>query len=165
VVDHQTTPISPKEHGIVPQNPASTLEQYKAYLQDLGNLGTRSTTSNSFFLSILSALLGLLTLMKPSEGVSDLRTPLRVAVPLFALGLCCMWRQTIQFYDTMFKVKFDVLRELERHGSLYPIFEREKNLLWPRPWLRKYEHWIPVFLALPFGLIFFSALWSLVHGA
>ena len=145
-----TSPLPPKAHAVPPVSAAMALDQYKAYLQDLGNIGTRYAHSNSFFLSILTALLGLLTLMRPSEGLSDLRPMLRILVPLFALMLCWVWRQTMLFYGVIFKVKFDVLRELERHGELYPIFEREKNLLWPRPWLNKYEHWIPIFLALPF---------------
>jgi hypothetical protein len=156
-----TQPTSPLPSDTQPLSALSALDQYKAYLQDLGNVGTRYTTSNSFFLTILTALLGLLTLMKPSEGLSDLRPMLRILVPLFALMLCWTWRQTMLFYGAMFKVKFDVLRELERHGGLYPVFEREKNLLWPRPWLNKYEHWIPVFLGMPFVVILVSALWGL----
>jgi len=163
-----TTPKSPMSDSppaaLTPSG-AAALEQYKVYLQDLGNIGTRYANSNSFYLSILTALLGLLTLMKPSEGLSDLRPLLRILVPLFALMLCWTWRHTMQYYGILFKVKFDVLRELERHGGLYPAFEREKNLLWPRPWLNRYEHWIPVFLALPFLVILLATLWKLLwHG-
>ena len=42
--------------------PKVTIEQYKAYIQDLGNIGTRYTTSNAFYLSVITALLGILSL-------------------------------------------------------------------------------------------------------
>jgi len=58
-----------------------------------------------------------------------------------------------------------VLRELEQQAGLYPVFARERDLLLPRPWLNKYEHWIPTFLALPFLVILISALWKLLPRA
>jgi len=146
--------------------PASILDQYKAYLQDLGNIGTRNTTSNGFYLSVLTALLGLLALVKPSEGLSDMRGALRVVVPFFALLLCWAWHQTMRFYAALFKVKFEVLRELEVQGGLYPIFERERQLWRSGTWLYRYEHWIPVLLGLPFLAILLCALWTLAkHGS
>jgi len=156
-----TSPLPPQALADTPQSALSALDQYRAYLQDLGNFGTRHTTSNSFYLSIITALLGLLTLMRPSEGLSDLRTLLRILVPLFGMALCWVWHKTMLFYSAMYRVKFDVLRELERHGGLYPVFEREKNLLWPRPWLSQYEHWIPLFLAMPFAAVLVAAVWRL----
>jgi len=159
-------PTAPESAPAVPAtSAAAALDQYKAYLQDLGNFGSRYTTSNTFYLSILTALLGLLAVMKPSEGLSDLRPLLRILVPLFALMLCWIWRKTMLFYGAMFKVKFEVLRELEQQAGLYPVFARERDLLLPRPWLNKYEHWIPTFLALPFLVILISALWKLLPGA
>src|SRR5437762_11925602 len=89
--------------------PKASVEQYKAYLQDLGNVGTRYTTSNSFYLSVLTALLGILSLMKPGQGLADLQDILRLAVPLFATGLCFVWHKTILFYRDLFKTKFAIL--------------------------------------------------------
>jgi hypothetical protein len=142
-----------------PAPPASTLDQYKAYLQDLGNIGVRATTANGFYLSILTALLGLLTLMQPTGGLSDLRPILRVLVPVFALLVCWAWWKTMRFYSALYKVKFDVLRKLEEHGGLYPVFEEERQLLQPHPWLSRYEQWVPILLGMPFFAVLVCALW------
>ncbi len=44
------------------------LDQYKAYLDDLGNIGTRYTTANGFYVSIVSALLAILALAQKGEA-------------------------------------------------------------------------------------------------
>ena len=144
--------------------PTVTVEQYKAYIQDLGNIGTRYTTSNGFYLSVITALLGILSLMKRGEGLSDLQTILRLGVPLFAIGLCFVWRQTVFFYSAIFKAKFDVLREIESHASLFPAYKREKALFTGPRWLLDNEARIPLYLTLPFvvilGYTLVTTLWT-----
>ncbi len=145
-----------------PGSPA-LLEQYKAYLQDLGNIGTRYTTSNSFYLSIISAFLGILALTKPSDSLTDLQTILRFAVPFFACLLCLTWAKTLVFYNELFRVKFDVLGELEQRGGLVPVYTREEDLLHSRRVGRilKNEHLIPLVLAVPFLFILADTVWKL----
>ncbi len=138
-----------------PAPPAPAVEQYKAYLQDLGNIGTRYTTSNGFYLSVITALLGILALTRPGEGLTDLQTILRLAVPFFASLLCWVWSQTLVFYRTLFRAKFEVLRELERNGGLFPAYAREQELFQSSAarWLLENEGRVPLFLAVPFLVI------------
>ena len=142
--------------------PTATVEQYKAYLQDLGNVGSRYATSNGFYLSVITALLGILSVMKPGQGLSDLQDILRLAVPLFAVGLCFVWHKTIHFYRNLFTTKFAVLKEMEENGRLFPAYEREFTLFPSKQWLTKNEARIPLFLALPFLVIFISTIWKLL---
>jgi hypothetical protein len=138
-----------------PAVPTPTIEQYTAYLQDLGNNGTRYTTANGFYLSIITALLGILALTKPGVDLTDLQAILRLAVPLFACLLCWVWFQTVLFYRTLFRTKFRVLREFEQRGGLFPAFERERELIQSggARWLLENEERIPLLLALPFLII------------
>ncbi len=76
--------------------PAPSIEQYKAYLGDLGNIGTRRFTSNGFYLSVITALLGVLALAKPGDGFTDLQPTLRLAVPIFAILVCL--RNALDFH-------------------------------------------------------------------
>jgi hypothetical protein len=144
----------------VAPNPKDILEQYKAYLQDLGNIGTRYTTSNAFYLSIITALLGLLALTKPGEGLADLKMVLGLAVPAFAIILCGVWYKAVAFYKALFKIKFDVLRDLEDLAGLHNAFRREEKYFLARPWLLRTERNVPVLLALPFVLILIDGLWK-----
>ena len=142
--------------------PVATIEQYQAYLGDLANIGSRYATANGFYLSVISALLGILFVMTPAEGMADLQNILRLAVPLFAIGLCFVWRQTISFYRSLFTAKFEVLREMEVSASLFPAYQREKTLFSGSSWLLRNEARIPLYLALPFVVIFFSTCWQLL---
>lgn len=36
-------------------DPETILDQYKSYMVDVGNIGTRYTTSNGFYLSVITA--------------------------------------------------------------------------------------------------------------
>lgn len=147
--------------AVGPTEPKATVEQYKAYLEDLGNIGTRYTTSNGFYLSVITALLGILSLMKPGEGLADLRDVLRIAVPLFAIGLCFVWRKTLQFYRDLFTAKFAVLKEMEQSAKIFSAYDREYQLL-PKQWLLDNEVHVPVFLALPFLVILACTIWKLL---
>ena len=56
------------------------LEQYKAYLTDLGNVGTRYATANGFYVSIVSALLAILALAKKGEALARIDVLLYIVV-------------------------------------------------------------------------------------
>lgn len=144
-----------------PPRPAATVEQYKAYLQDLGNIGTRYATSNGFYLSVITALLGILSLTNRGQGLSDLQTILRLTVPAFAIELCFVWHQTVLFYRAIFDAKFRVLREIETDGHLFPAYNREKELFTGPRWLIENEARIPLYLALPFAIICCHTLYIL----
>jgi hypothetical protein len=114
----------------VPAPGASTyIEQYKAYLEDLGNIGTRYATSNGFYLSVVTALLGILAYTTAGGAFLSSQAYLAVAVPAFALVVCLIWWQTIAYYDNLFAAKFKILREIEEAGQLFPIYEREYKFI------------------------------------
>jgi|KBSMisStaDraftv2_1062788.scaffolds.fasta_scaffold1966301_2 hypothetical protein len=48
------------------------LEQYKAYLADLGNVGSRYTTANGFYLPVISALGAGPFILSPNSGCPTL---------------------------------------------------------------------------------------------
>jgi|CXWL01.1.fsa_nt_gi hypothetical protein len=50
----------------IPLTPPQAIEQYKAKLNDLENLGSRQSSMTTYYVSIISALLGLLTFKKRS---------------------------------------------------------------------------------------------------
>jgi len=143
-----------------PSLPALALEQYKSYLQDLGNIGTRYTTSNGFYLSIITALLGILALTKPGETLMDLQSILRLTVPLFATMVCWVWYRTLIFYRAIFLAKFTVLRELEEYGGLFPAYEHERDLFLKTRagWLIENERRIALLLILLFLIVFVATI-------
>src|ERR1700730_13245230 len=85
------------------------LEQYKAYLGDLGNIGTRYATVQGFYVSVIVALISVLALAESNKILSQLQTGTLVVVCLFAVALCIVWALTIRFYQRVFRAKVRVL--------------------------------------------------------
>jgi hypothetical protein len=161
-MDESSPDVPAKPAPVIANNAAAILDQYKAYLADVGNIGTRLTTTNGFYVSVITALLGVLALTKDKESYSDLQQVLGIAIPFFALLICWIWRDTMRFYSQLFRVKFDVLRELEKEGGLYPVFERENAKFKPNQWLYKSQSRIPFVLALPFVVILLQRICRLI---
>jgi uncharacterized YccA/Bax inhibitor family protein len=128
------------------------LEQYKAYLSDLGNIGLRYATVQGFYVSVIVALISVLALAESNKIFSQFQTSTLLVVCLFAVALCIVWALTIRFYRRLFEAKFEVLKALE--GNLaYNCFDVEYELLKPKPFLLKIESNIPVVLSLFFVVL------------
>jgi hypothetical protein len=125
------------------------LDQYKAYIGDLGNFGTRYTTTNGFYLSVITALLGILALTKAGDVFQEQGKYLGLAVSAFAILVCLVWARSVASYRKLFGIKFTVLREMEKDGHLFPIYKREDDLR-GRLSLLDNDGFIPLVLSLPF---------------
>jgi hypothetical protein len=134
--------------------------QYNAYLSDLSSLGGRYMACNTFYLAVVSALLGLLSLK--ADGAAQLSQVLRVCVPLFGIGVCFAWHQNIAHYRLLFQSKFAVLREMEIAAKIFPAFKIEEQYYdakAPR-WLLRNDLAVPLYLALPFAAVLLTVLSS-----
>jgi len=125
------------------------LDQYKSYVVDVENIGTRYTTSNGFYLSVITALLGILALTKTGEIFEGSRIYLGLAVSTFAVLVCVGWWRTIRYYAKLFAIKFEILREMETAGNLFPIFTKEDEKRNGESLLKK-DRLIPILLSVPF---------------
>jgi len=120
-------------------------ELYKAYLNDVGNVGSRYATANAFYLAVVSALLSVLALAEANKPLSELRLEILITVAVFAILVCWIWRKTIEFFGKLFLAKFEVLREMEQQMA-FPIFSRERAILEKQKieWLTENERRVPV---------------------
>ena len=135
------------------------LEQYKAYIGDLGNIGTRYATVQGFYVSVIAALISVLALAQSGKILSPLPTSTLVVVCLFAIALCIVWAVTIRFYRKLFDAKFAVLKALEANLA-YTCFDEEHKALGgfdekskqfrQRPFLTGIEGTIPMVFSLFF---------------
>ena len=105
------------------------LAQYQAYLGDLGNIGTRYATSNGFYLSVVTALLGILAYTTQGGAFLTSQAYLAIAVPAFAIVVSAIWWQTIAYYDNLFAAKFKVLCEIEKEGQFFPMYQHEYKFI------------------------------------
>ena len=125
------------------------LEQYKTYISDLGNIGTRYATSNGFHLSVVTALLGILALTKPNEAFEGSKVYLGLVVSVFAVLVCMVWSKSVASYRKTFAIKFAVLRQMEQEGHLFPIYTLEDQKRGKLSVLES-DRYIPLLLSVPF---------------
>jgi hypothetical protein len=131
------------------------LEQYKSLVSDVGNIGTRYATANGFYLSVITALLGVLAYVGAGKPIEQTTYPVIVLVAVFAIVVCWIWRQTIEFYGKLFGGKFAVLKVLEQElpVQVYALEHKEVYGRGEAEPLTRHEAKVPKFLGWFFGII------------
>jgi hypothetical protein len=104
------------------------LEQYKAVIGDIGNIGIRYTTANRFYLSVMSAFVGVLALSESGKPPEEVNLPLVLVVSVFAMVICYIWTKTVLFYRALFGAKLQILGEMEK-GLAFPAYAREFEIM------------------------------------
>ena len=127
----------------------AALEQYKVKVSDLGNLGQRQGTMTTYYVSIVSALFGVLAFKGRSLGQVDAVVVLAITVPGTLVSL--LWFLGISFFRSLFRAK---LRMVERIEELLPFqtFRDEFDDMrrrGPSRWL-----WVEQFVPLVFAAAF-----------
>jgi hypothetical protein len=95
------------------------LEQYKQYVEMADRVSARRLTTNSFFLTLNSAIIAL-------GGYNALRigqpapASLAVAASLAGVTLCLVWFRLVKSYRDLNSAKFRVIHEIEKLLPLSP---------------------------------------------
>lgn len=95
--------------------PPAAIEQYKAKLADLGNLGARQTAMTTYYVSIVSALLGVLAFK--DRKLSDIDPFIVIIIGVGGLLVSILWFFGVSFFRGLFRAK---LRALERIEETMP---------------------------------------------
>lgn len=137
------------------------LEQYKLYVRMADNVSARRSQTNGFFISVLSALLVILSLTGEKEPLTELQDVVLLSTSLMGLLLCWVWALTIRSYRQLNSGKFRVVHEMERHLP-FPSYDREWEILGHGQETETYvrltrmERYVPILLGMPFALILVS---------
>src|SRR5258706_12632240 len=87
------------------------IEQYKAFIGDVGNIGQRYATSNGFYATLVAGLVALLGLTEPGKALGKFAWVVQLSICFFALVLCWIWWETVHYFRQLFRAKFTVLRD------------------------------------------------------
>jgi hypothetical protein len=128
-----TSPSSAPVSAAAPGAPASAssnetvpkhlVEQYKAYVADLGSVGSQAATTFSFYLTIISGLIAVVALKKANRPMEEYFATVPIVVFIIIALVCWTWWLTAQSFASIFAAKFFVLREMEsKISGLYPMF-------------------------------------------
>ena len=136
------------------------LEQYKSLVGDVGNVGVRYATANGFYLSVLTALMGVLAYVGTGKAIDEVPYPVVILVALFARIICWIWGKTIAFYGRLFLAKFSLLKKLETELEVATkVYTEETDLVYkdkdghPLPGLTAHEARVPRILGWFFVVI------------
>jgi len=109
------------------------IEQYKCYLQDVGNIGVRHDNSRRFYLSVVSALFVFLSMAGPDGIFQYIQGAVLVLVGILGIILCVVWGIHMQSFSAIYRAKFDVLRAIENEHNLFHVFDEEWKYLKANP--------------------------------
>jgi hypothetical protein len=123
--------------------------------------GVRNTSTNTLYVSIISALLAVLALTKQGAALQQIDNLLYIAISFVAIVLCWTWRGSMKAFDSHFKTKFDVLRDMEKQLP-YKIYAMEEKLRTPSRHLIKEDELTPVLLIAAFSVILLYGAYALV---
>ena len=143
------------------------LEQYKLYVEMADRISDRRERSNRFYISLLSALLALLSIIVGRNILNGLQTVVFMTIGILGLGLCSLWIINIRSYRQLNSGKFKVIHEMEQNLP-FNCYDREWEILGegkePKSYLQltRVEQYIPIILAIPYLLLFLYSLWMLI---
>lgn len=127
---------------------AHCLEVYKMYVERADAISSRRESANTFFLSVNTALIGLIGYLDEDEKCTKL------AIGVAGIILCYFWYRLLLSYKGLNTAKFQVVHEIEKALPLSPydaeweFLGRGKNSDCYKPFTH-IEIWVPrVFLGL-----------------
>lgn len=145
-----STPVMPVSP---PALPPAAIEQYKAKLVDLGNLGTRQTAMTTYYVSIVSALLGVLAFK--DRKLSEIDPFIVIIIGGGGLLVSTLWFFGVSFFRGLFRAKLRALERIEETMP-YQTFKAEFEEMkagGTSSWL-----WVERFVPVIFGVLFLFLL-------
>ncbi len=148
------------------------MEQYKLYVEMTDRISVRRGQANTFYISLLSALLALPTLVVDKGLFAGPLSLLLFLTSFLGLTLCLTWHVNLQSYKQLNRLKFKVINEMEKTLP-FPCYSREwailnenqsdndvkynNNVRYIR--LTTVEKYIPLIFSLPYvGLLLYTLL-------
>jgi hypothetical protein len=142
-------------------------EQYKLYVEMADRISQRRAQTNQFYLTVLSALIVILSFIISNHLYQNLLNIVIFVVGFVGIVLCIIWHYNIQSYKQLNTGKFAVIHEMEEMLPYAP-YKREweflsqgqdKKIYFPLTHVEKY---LPLIMALLYGFLIICAIKSSV---
>ena len=150
------------------QSEQALVEQYKLYVEMADRISARRADTNKFYISLLTALLVILSIVVEKSILSNVQGFVFIAIAILGVALCLVWVVNIRSYSQLNTGKFKVIHDMEKQLP-YPCYDREWEILGRGSDRRKYfqlsriEQYVPLLLAIPYLLLLVYSLYTLVH--
>ena len=155
------------EPSLTPDQIALRMEEYKLFVEDTARFSERRQTITNTYISVNSAIAGLLAFLVKDSGLVDLLVLIAIiALICFGLLICCYWVQLINKYKKLVGFRVKLLHEMEdRLPDLIGVYHREDELYKPtqgKPLnISDLERGLPILFGLLYVILGIVLLWSL----
>ena len=142
-------------------------EQYKLYVEMADRISQRRSQTNQFYLTGLSALIVILSLIISNHLYQNFLNFVIFVVAFVGILLCIIWHYHIQSFGQHNTGKFVVIHEMEVMLPFAP-YKREWEILGEGKDRKKYlpfthiEKYLPLIMALIFVFLIICAIISLL---
>ncbi|MGQ4646501.1 RipA family octameric membrane protein [Lyngbya aestuarii] len=143
------------------------LEQYKLYVEMMDRVSARRGQANTFYISLLSGLLALLSLIIDKKLFLEYQAVVLLATAILGLVLCYVWYANINSYKQLNSLKFKVINEIEPYLP-FPCYLREWEILKEENKSQQYrrltkvEKYVPFILAIPYLCLLVYSIYRLL---
>lgn len=145
------------------------LEEYKLFVQMTDNVSARRSQANQFYVTVLSALLAIVTAVSQIFGKGEpagFQTIAYMALTLLGIVICGIWFVNIESYKQLNSGKFQVIHQMEQQLP-FACYAVEWKALGEGREMQKYfplthiERYVPMLMAVPFFVVFTALCTSL----
>lgn len=151
--------VRPDAESLSDEQKSFILEQYKVYVETAERVSNRRQSSNTFHLTLVTTLFGVLALGVKIDVSNEISDGLWSFVPLLGSAICLIWFSTLRTYRDLNSTKFKVIEQIERILPVDP-FSAEWKIVKQKATSRGYStfHRVERHVPLMF-LITFLGLW------
>ena len=89
------------------------IEQYKGYMLDVANIGSRHETARGFYLSVISALLAFVALAGKDGPLNGIGSHFFVVISVGAIAICGLWLIHTLSFAALYQAKLGRLHVME----------------------------------------------------
>ena len=158
--DNELLRQSEKEYGA--HYRVHYLELYKLYVEMADNISERRQSANSFFLTINTAIVGLVSYLQLGQDAST-RPDFYLVISVAGSIICFMWYRLVLSYKQLNSGKFEVIHLIEQNLPL-SLYDAEWKMLGKGKDHKKYIPFTHIEIFVPwvfFGLHAFVFLYGL----
>jgi hypothetical protein len=98
------------------------LNVYKAYIENIGQLGSRHEALRTFYMTVISAIFTFLALAGGTDGLfKAVKGEIFVIVAWFGIAICVAWFMHMGSFAGLFSAKLATLRKIETNLTVEPF--------------------------------------------
>jgi len=132
------------------------------------NVSSRRAQANMFYISILSGLLAVLSIVARGSILKDITNVVFLAAAILGMIICCVWYVNLQSYRQLNSGKFKVIHAMEQQLP-FPCYGREWEIVGGGKDSKKYlqltrvEQYVPAILAIPYLILIIHSLCVMIR--